>query len=146
MLVQDITTYSWTKDHHTSQYLCVNLGDTDARDYHLELFWQEICSKEKMDEIFKDLPNVFVITDDILVVGYDRDGKDHDGTLKRVLQIFIQVNLKLNKDKCHFRCTQVLFLGKILSKNDVKSDPWKLKAMTEMPPSKTKKDSKHYLE
>ena len=64
--------------------------------------------QRKIDEIFKDLPNVFDITDDILVVGYDRDGKDYD-TLQRVLQRCRQVNLKLNKDKCHFRCTQVLF-------------------------------------
>ena len=38
--------------------------------------------QHKIDEIFKDLPNVFGITDDILVVGYDGDGKDHDKTLR----------------------------------------------------------------
>ena len=27
---------------------------------------------------FKDLPNVFGIADDILIVGYDSDGKDHN--------------------------------------------------------------------
>ena len=33
--------------------------------------------QHKIDEIFKDLPNVFHdIADDILVVGYDSDGKD----------------------------------------------------------------------
>ena len=41
--------------------------------------------QRKMDEIFKDLPNVFGIADDILVLGYDVDGKDHDHTLWRVL-------------------------------------------------------------
>ena len=51
--------------------------------------------QRKMDEIFKDLQNVFGITDDILVVGYDRDSKDHDDTLERVLQRCRQVNLKL---------------------------------------------------
>ena len=35
----------------------------------------------KIDVIFKDLPNVFGIVDDILVVGYDSDGKDLDDTL-----------------------------------------------------------------
>ena len=34
-----------------------------------------------MDEIFKDLPNVFGTADDILVVGYKGDGKDHDKTI-----------------------------------------------------------------
>ena len=68
--------------------------------------------QRKIDEIFKELPNVSCIADDILVVGYKANGKDHNKTLWRVLQICRQVNLKLNKDKCHFRCTSVpLLLG-----------------------------------
>ena len=39
----------------------------------------------KIDEIFKNLPNVFGIADDILVVGYDTDGKDNDEILQQVL-------------------------------------------------------------
>ena len=39
--------------------------------------------QRKTDEIFKGLPNVFVIADDVLVVGYDSDSKDHDNTLKK---------------------------------------------------------------
>ena len=35
----------------------------------------------KIDEIFNDMPNVFGITDDILVVGYDDDGRDHSETV-----------------------------------------------------------------
>ena len=35
----------------------------------------------KIDKTFKDLPNVFGIVDDILVIGYESDGKDHDDTL-----------------------------------------------------------------
>ena len=66
----------------------------------------------KIDGIFKDLPNVFGIADDILVVGYDGDGKDHDKTLWQVLQICRNVNLKLNKNKCHFRLLQFHSLGK----------------------------------
>ena len=42
--------------------------------------------QRKIDEIFKDLPIVFGITDDISLVGYDRDGKDPEDTLQRVLQ------------------------------------------------------------
>ena len=37
---------------------------------------------EKIDEIFKDLQNVFGITDVILVVGYGVDGRDIDRTLR----------------------------------------------------------------
>ena len=37
--------------------------------------------QRKMDEIFKDLPNASGIADDILVVGYHVDRKDHGITL-----------------------------------------------------------------
>ena len=53
--------------------------------------------QHKVNEIFKDLPNVFGIADDILVVEYDIDGKDHDEMLWQALQICRHVNLQLNK-------------------------------------------------
>ena len=62
--------------------------------------------QRKIDEIFKNMPNVFGVVDDILVAGYEADGKDHDPTVWRVLQICRQVDLKLNKDKCHFSVLQ----------------------------------------
>ena len=36
--------------------------------------------QQKIDEIFKYLPNICGIMDDILVAGYDGDGKDCDET------------------------------------------------------------------
>ena len=66
--------------------------------------------QRKIDKIFKVLPNEFSIADDVLFVGYEADGKDHDETLQRVLKMCTQVNPKLNKDKCHFRCTSVPFV------------------------------------
>ena len=57
----------------------------------------------KIDEIFNDMPNIFAKTaDDILIIGYDNDGTDHNETVCKVLQRCIEV--KLNKEKCHFRC------------------------------------------
>ena len=37
--------------------------------------------QRKVGVIFKDLPNVLSIVDDILVAGYEADGKDHDETV-----------------------------------------------------------------
>ena len=42
--------------------------------------------KRKIDEIFKDMPNVFGIADDILVVGYEDKFRDHADTVHNVLQ------------------------------------------------------------
>ena len=95
--------------------------------------------QRKIDEIFKDLLNVFDIADDILVVGYEADGKDHDKILRRVVKMCKQVNLKLNKDKCHFRCTSVQLFGEIISRQGMKLDTQMLKDLMEMPPPKTEK-------
>ena len=43
--------------------------------------------QHKIDEIFNDIPNVFGIADDILVIGYDKDGTDHDRAVYKVLQV-----------------------------------------------------------
>ena len=66
---------------------------------------------------------MYGIADDSLAVGYDNNGKDHNNTPQEVLQICRQVNLKLTKDKCLFRCTSVPFFGKIISRHGVRSDP-----------------------
>ena len=75
--------------------------------------------QSKIDEIFNDMPNVFGIADDILVIGYEKDGADHDEAVYSVLKWCQDVNLKLNKDKCHFRCMSILFFGKVVSREGI---------------------------
>ena len=85
------------------------------------------------------------IADDILVVGHDSDGKDHDETLLWVLQICRNVNLKLYKDKCHFKCTPIPFFGEVISRLGVQPKAQKLKVLTDMLPPKTKKELQAFL-
>ena len=99
----------------------------------------------KIDEIFNDMPNVFGIADDILVIGYHRDGTDHDEAVYKVLKWCQDVKLKLNKKKCDFRCTSIPFFGEVVSRQGVKPDPEKLRALTEMPVSKNKKELQAFL-
>ena len=78
--------------------------------------------QRKIDETFKEVPNVFGIADNILVVWNDVNGKDHDETLQRVLQICRQVNLKVNKDKCYSGVHQSHFWGNhILTYSETRS-------------------------
>ena len=58
----------------------------------------------KINKIFKDLPNVFGIADDILIVGYDADGRDYNRTLNEIMEVCHQENLKLNKSKFQLMC------------------------------------------
>ena len=36
---------------------------------------------KKIDELFSSIPNIFGIADDILIPGFDKQGKDHEETL-----------------------------------------------------------------
>ena len=99
----------------------------------------------KIDEIFNDMLNVFGIADDILVIGYNKDGADHDEAVYNVLKWCQDVNLKLNKDKCHCRCMSVPFFGEVVSRQGIQPNPQKVKALTEMPAPKNKKELQTFL-
>ena len=98
----------------------------------------------KIDETFNDIPNVFGIADDILVIGYDKDGTDHDKTIYKVLKCCQDVNLKLNKEKFHFRCMAIPFFGEVVSGDGVQPDLRKISALTEMQPPRTKRSYKPF--
>ena len=99
----------------------------------------------KIDEIFSDMPKVFGIADDILVIGYDKNGAGHDAVVHKVLQRCKKVNLKLNKEKCHFRCTSIPFFGEMILRRGVQPDPQKIKALTDMPAANNKKEFQAFL-
>ena len=58
-------------------------------------------SKKKVHRLFRGVPNVCSITDDILTTDFGELGRDHDTTSDKVLTTCRQGNLKLNKGKCH---------------------------------------------
>ena len=62
------------------------MADIDTSDYHSEQLQQATCSREKQMR-FRDLPDVFGIADDILVVKNDSNGAANDKTLCRILKI-----------------------------------------------------------
>ena len=99
----------------------------------------------KIDEIFNDMPNVFGIADDILAIGYNDDGTDHDAMVYKVLQRCKEVNLKLNKEKCHFRCTSIPFFGEVIFRRGVQSDLQKIKALMDRPTPNNKKELQAFL-
>ena len=75
-----------------------------------------------------------------MVIGYDENGADHDTAVHKVLWRWKEVNLKLNKEKCKFRCTSIPFFGEVISRRGVQPDPQKIKALTDMPVPNNKKE------
>ena len=97
--------------------------------------------QHKINEIFKYIQIVFGIEDDILAVGYDGDGKDHDETLWQILQICRNIS----KNKCRFRCTSAPLFGEVISRLGIQPNPQKLKEITDMPPPKIKRELQAFL-
>ena len=83
--------------------------------------------------------------DNILVIGYDNDGTDHNLIVHKVLQRCEEVNLKLNKEKYHFRCMSIPFFGEVISRRGVQPDPQKIKALMDMPPPNNKEELQVFL-
>ena len=84
--------------------------------------------------------NIFGITDDSYIIGYEDNSADNDAVVHKVLQRCEEVNLKLNKEKCHFRCTSIPFFGEVILRRGVQPDPQKLKALADMLAPNNKKE------
>ena len=82
------------------------------------------------------LKGVFKIADDILITGQgetEREAdEDHDRNLKSLLDRCRERNIKLNKKKFTFKCDDVQFIGHRLTKEGLKPDPAKVKAILSM--------------
>ena len=65
--------------------------------------------QRRVDELFSNIPNVFCIANDSLTASCNKQGRDHDETLGKVLQICGKANAKPDKDKYLFRCTSITF-------------------------------------
>ncbi|KAK3742464.1 hypothetical protein QZH41_002413 [Actinostola sp. cb2023] len=98
--------------------------------------------ERKLHEHLDDLPGIIVLRDDILVVGngetQEQAEQNHDQNLKRLLERARKVNLRLNSSKMCLRQPEVKFMGHIISKEGLKPDPDKVKAVENMPKPTTK--------
>ena len=84
-----------------------------------------------MSNLLKSHDGTVVVMDDILVYGEDQAA--HDRNLEAVLKSIQESGLKLNRDKCHFSKSELRFFGHVFSKDGVKPDPDRVKAIAEMP-------------
>ena len=94
-----------------------------------------------MSELFADVEGVKVIVYDLLVWG--KDDEEHDARLKQVLRRAREVNLKFNAKKCKIKKDEVPYIGHVLSKNGLKADPEKIRAVKEMKPLRIPRNQKH---
>ncbi|KAL0818832.1 hypothetical protein ABMA28_008152 [Loxostege sticticalis] len=84
-----------------------------------------------MVDMFKNVENVVVFYDDILI--RNSDLYSHLKTIQQVLNILEQNGLKIKRNKCSFLAKEVKYLGFIIDRNGVRVDPEKVEAITRMP-------------
>ena len=83
-----------------------------------------------MSHMLEDINGAEVIIDDILVWGSSVE--EHDQRLRRVLNRAKEYNLKLSRQKCEERKTEVKYVGQVLTQRGVKPDPEKVRAIMMM--------------
>ncbi|UYV68421.1 hypothetical protein LAZ67_5004283, partial [Cordylochernes scorpioides] len=92
-----------------------------------ELLWKGTCSFQ----------------DDILV--YTKTWQEHIELLSKVFDKLRQYNMKLKLSKCIFGRTEVKYLGHIISHNQLKPDPGKVKSIQDFPRSNTVKKVRQFM-
>ncbi|MES9882797.1 MAG: RNase H-like domain-containing protein [Sedimenticola sp.] len=91
----------------------------------------------------QDIPGCKNIADDIII--YAQNQAEHDKILKLLLERLREKNLTLNKAKCEFNKPELKFMGHTLSKQGIKIDESKVKAVMETEAPKNPTEIKSYL-
>jgi len=88
-------------------------------------------------------PNVFVYLDDIIIASPDL--KSHLRHLREVFDRLRQANLQINPEKCKFGADQLRYLGHLVTRNGISTDPEKTEAITRIPPPRNIREVRRFL-
>ncbi|KAA0037783.1 Retrovirus-related Pol polyprotein from transposon 17.6 [Cucumis melo var. makuwa] len=98
-----------------------------------------------MVTLFHDMMHkeIEVYVDDM--IAKSKADEDHTTTLQKLFDRLRKYQLKLNPSKCTFGATSGKLLGFIVSEEEIKVDPNKVRAIMEMPSPKTEKEIRGFL-
>lgn len=96
--------------------------------------------QRKLDEVYKDIPNVNGIADDIIIAGSTQ--QEHDQAFLNMLEATRKNNVSLNSDKLQFKQQSVNFYGHTLTSEGIKPSANKLEAIRNI---QTPNDAKELL-
>jgi len=88
-------------------------------------------------------PHTFVYLDDIIIISAIFD--DHLCHLEEVFRRLQEARLQVNPDKCHFGLTELKYLGHIVDRRGLRTDPEKMKAVTQWPTPTTVRQIRQFV-
>ena len=101
--------------------------------------------QRKLDECFGHIKNVTIIANDIMVIGKNRNHKDHDLAFTLLLKMAKECNVKLNYQKLQYKCTEVNFYGETYMTDGHKPAQSKVNAIVQIPSPKSKKEVQSFI-
>ena len=120
---------------HESSLLCT--FNTPFGRYRFKRLPFVIVFQQKLDDIYKKIPNVTGIADDIIVFGLTEE--EHDQAFVNMLEATRANNVSLNSEKLQFKQQSVNFFGRTLTQDGILPAADKLEALKNISaPSNTK--------
>ena len=93
--------------------------------------------QKRLHEAMDRLDGLLTVHDDMVVYGEGETKEeamaDHDKNLKAFLQRCREQGVKLNKKKLKLRCTEIPYMGHLVTDKGLKLDPDKIQAVSNMP-------------
>ena len=99
--------------------------------------------QKQMSQMLAGLPGVVCMMGDILIHGANK--AEHDKRLRNVCSRLEKNGATLNLTKCVTYSTSVKYLGQIIYSEEIRSDPDKIRAITDMPTPLTVPDVQRFL-
>lgn len=94
--------------------------------------------QRSLAQMIEGLEGVVNIISDLLVWGDTI--KQHDERLRKLLERAREYDIKLNKNKCKIRTTEIKYIGHVLTSDGLKPDEEKIRAVVQMPPPQDKQE------
>lgn len=95
------------------------------------------------EKTFGDIPGVVIYCDDLMICADNI--KEHDKILKCVLERAKENNVRFNKRKFQYKLKEVKYFGHIFSKDGMKIDPDRVKAILNIKSPNNKKELQIFL-
>ena len=88
-------------------------------------------------------PQVFVYLDDIIIAS--RTFEEHIDTLREVFRRLRDARLRLNADKCKFCVNRLKYLGHVIDRTGIQTDPEKTDAIAKWPEPKNVRQVRQFI-